>query len=192
MTMNKESLLPILMFEAKRQAIFLSPVKQRDWIDDLISAGYLGIVKGSKNFSPKNGASPQTYITYRIKGEIRDEIRNMIFHKRRKEAPYVLSLDAILEERSQEKDKEDILYRKEAFPPGLKAESPLFEECLFKETVSNFAFLRPRESLIMRLYYLNDLTMTEIAKRLCITESRVSQVHSKAVKSLQTLLKTAP
>lgn len=189
--MKNEELLPLLT-QVKKLAIILSFVKQKDLIDDLISAGHLGIVKGLKNYSSQKGASLKTYISYRIRGEIQDEIRNFFFYKRRRyQLPiHVISLDSLLEQRDQEEGHEDVLCRKESFPLGLKVEYPFFERALFNNIVSNFALLRPQESLTMELHYLKGFTMSEIAEKLDVTESRVSQIHKEAIKSLKTIYKT--
>jgi RNA polymerase sigma factor for flagellar operon FliA len=51
------------------------------------------------------------------------------------------------------------------------------------------ARLPERERLIMRLYYQQTLTMKQIAVRLAVDESRVSQLHSEALQRLKSLLK---
>ena len=48
------------------------------------------------------------------------------------------------------------------------------------------ACLPERERLIVTLYYQQDLTMKEIAARLQVDESRVSQLHAEAVQRLKT------
>jgi len=50
--------------------------------------------------------------------------------------------------------------------------------------------LPDKERLMISLYYYEELTMKEIGEVLGITESRVSQIHSKAVFRLRTRLKT--
>ena len=50
--------------------------------------------------------------------------------------------------------------------------------------------LPEKERLMVSLYYYEELTMKEIGEVLGITESRVSQIHSKAVFRLRTKLKT--
>lgn len=45
-----------------------------------------------------------------------------------------------------------------------------------------------KERLVMPLYYRSELTMKEVGQRLGITESRVSQLHSKALVRLRSLL----
>jgi RNA polymerase sigma factor for flagellar operon FliA len=49
--------------------------------------------------------------------------------------------------------------------------------------------LPEKERLMISLYYYEELTMKEIGEVLSITESRVSQIHSKAVFRLRTKLK---
>ncbi len=48
--------------------------------------------------------------------------------------------------------------------------------------------LPEKESLVLKLYYFNELTMKEVGKILGVTESRVSQLHSAAVLRLRGLL----
>ncbi|KAA3615482.1 MAG: FliA/WhiG family RNA polymerase sigma factor [Calditrichaeota bacterium] len=48
--------------------------------------------------------------------------------------------------------------------------------------------LPEQEKIVMALYYYEELTLREIGQVLNITESRVSQVHSKAVSTLRNLL----
>ena len=50
--------------------------------------------------------------------------------------------------------------------------------------------LPEKERLMVSLYYYEELTMKEIGEVLSITESRVSQIHSKAVYRLRTKLKS--
>lgn len=45
-----------------------------------------------------------------------------------------------------------------------------------------------KERLVMPLYYRSEMTMKEVGQRLGITESRVSQLHSKALVHLRNLL----
>jgi RNA polymerase sigma factor FliA len=51
--------------------------------------------------------------------------------------------------------------------------------------------LPERETLVIALYYFENLTLREIGEVLGVTESRVSQLHSKAVLRLRSRLKTA-
>lgn len=48
--------------------------------------------------------------------------------------------------------------------------------------------LPERERTVMELYYYSELTYKEIAEVLDVTESRISQIHTKAIAKLRTLL----
>ena len=54
--------------------------------------------------------------------------------------------------------------------------------------VSTIEQLPEQEKIVMALYYYEELTLREIGQVLHITESRVSQIHSKAVATLRNLL----
>lgn len=56
---------------------------------------------------------------------------------------------------------------------------------LLIEAIEN---LNEQEKLVMALYYYEELTLKEIGRVLNITESRVSQIHSKALESLKAAL----
>ena len=59
-----------------------------------------------------------------------------------------------------------------------------------KEIISEaIACLPKKEQLVLSLYYYDELTLKEIAKVLDLTESRISQIHSKAIISLRTKLR---
>ncbi len=52
------------------------------------------------------------------------------------------------------------------------------------------ADLSEKEQLVIALYYYEELTLKEIAKVFGLTESRISQIHSKAIIRLRAKLKT--
>jgi len=50
--------------------------------------------------------------------------------------------------------------------------------------------LSEKEQLVMSLYYFDELTLKEIAQVLNLTESRISQIHSKAIIKLRVKLRS--
>lgn len=52
--------------------------------------------------------------------------------------------------------------------------------------------LPDRDQLVLSLYYFDELTFKEIGKTLDVSESRVCQIHGRAVVSLQSLLNSDP
>ena len=49
--------------------------------------------------------------------------------------------------------------------------------------------LTPQEKLVISLYYFEELTLKEIGEVMVISESRVSQIHTRAVKKLRTMVR---
>lgn len=56
---------------------------------------------------------------------------------------------------------------------------------LIERITEHIQFIPEREQVLLQLYYLQDLNMKEIGLVLGITETRVSQLHSLAVKRLR-------
>jgi RNA polymerase sigma factor for flagellar operon FliA len=52
--------------------------------------------------------------------------------------------------------------------------------------------LPEREKLVITLYYYEELTLREIGEVLGVTESRVSQLHTKAILRLKARLSGTP
>ncbi|MEX2080803.1 MAG: FliA/WhiG family RNA polymerase sigma factor [Dehalococcoidia bacterium] len=59
------------------------------------------------------------------------------------------------------------------------------EQELFEDLAKAVKGLPEREKLVVSLYYVEHLTMKEIASVLFVSETRVSQLHSQAVKRLR-------
>lgn len=61
---------------------------------------------------------------------------------------------------------------------------------LIAQIARHIQFIPEREQLLLQLYYLQDLNMKEIGQVLGITETRVSQLHSLAVKRLRSRMES--
>ena len=72
---------------------------------------------------------------------------------------------------------------------GLTPEEETVRIKLTEQIASEIDKLAEKERLVISLYYYEELTMKEIAGVLEITESRVSQLHSSAVKKMKKRLK---
>ena len=86
----------------------------------------------------------------------------------------------------------------DAFPwaianQSLEAPTP-FNEVRIKElkkaVAEALSKLSEKEQLVMSLYYFDELTLKEIAQVLDLTESRISQIHSKAIIKLRVKLRS--
>jgi len=98
------------------------------------------------------------------------------------------SLDAELSEDSGDTQMSNV--------PASIEDEPLFR-CLQGETrqrlIDAIEGLPEKERMVLTLYYYEEITMKEIGLTLGVVESRVSQLHSAAVKRLRaSLVQTAP
>ncbi|MEK6590081.1 MAG: FliA/WhiG family RNA polymerase sigma factor [Nitrospinota bacterium] len=232
-TAEKDSLIieysPLIRYIALRIAVRLPPHIE---IDDLISAGVIGLIDAIEKYDPSKETKFRTYAEIRIKGAILDELRSLDWVPRtvRQRANNLASAYAELEqELGRAADDEEIakylgigmeefqetLINARGIPfisiEDLGGKSPDGEkrdllECLagtkdadpqtlarmneIKEIIARSIDELPKnERLLVSLYYYEDLTMKEIGEVMGITESRVSQIHTKAVLRLKGKLK---
>ncbi len=79
------------------------------YLDDLISAGNIGLIDAAKKFDKDKNVSFQTYAKYRIKGAILDELRDMDFYSRnmRQKVQDIEKAIAKIEKKEQREAKEE-------------------------------------------------------------------------------------
>jgi RNA polymerase sigma factor for flagellar operon FliA len=75
---------------------------------------------------------------------------------------------------------------------GPNPESALADTELREAVAESISRLPEREKLVITLYYYEELTLREIGDVLGVTESRVSQLHTKAILRLKARLSGAP
>ena len=79
----------------------------------------------------------------------------------------------------------------DAAPRADGADAALEERTLRDHMRTEIKKLPDRERTVLVLYYEENLTLSEIGEVLGVTESRVSQIHSKAVLQLRSRLAAA-
>lgn len=98
---------------------------------------------------------------------------------------YVVSLDDVLALEDGELQREDTLEDGSPSALDLLEQTEEVEQVLLA-----LKRLPERECLLLSLYYYEGLTLKEIGKVLGVTESRVSQLHGRALSLLRAELKT--
>ena len=201
-------------------------------LNDLVSAGILGLLDAIEKFDPNRGVKFKTYAELRIKGAILDSLRNLDWaprslRKKSKDLERVyreleqrfgrpatdkevcesmeisleefyelvdqikgLNLGSFQELASQEDDKNSEPLVK--YIPDAPQMDPffLFHKSEIQNILSGAVDALPKkERLVVSLYYFDELTMKEIGKVLGVNESRVSQLHTKAMLRLRTKLR---
>lgn len=220
---------PLVKYTAQRMAINLP--KSVD-VNDLISAGVMGLIKAVEAFDPAREVKFETFGTHKIRGAILDELRALdwvprsvrqksralqkAYTKLENEIgrmPYddevaaelgisikefeemlsdvtpttILSLEEARDDHGGDSKQLKIMDVIED-PQGTNPLKELgFEETkrILKESITA---LPEKEKLVIALYHYEELTLKEIGEVLNISESRVSQIHSKAIIKLRSRL----
>ena len=196
-------------------------------VDDLVSAGTLGLVQALECFDLSRGLAFSTYAMRRIRGSILDELRSRdwvprsVRAKGRQMATVVaglqgrlgrapepqevageLSLDMPTYWRWKEAVDGAVLVSLHGSVTSDHYESASLEETLVDnsiplpgagltqdETVATLrlaiGMLPAKERTVLALYYYEELNLRQIAEVLHVTESRVSQIRTQALKRLR-------
>lgn len=141
-------------------------------VRDLVQEGWLGAMKAVDRFDPEKGRL-NTFADYKIQGRIRDYQRAVDPLSRRERA----EVKAGKEEPVRFGELHDQIPERRR--PNTVA-NLILADLLAK------AGLAPREKRILHEYYFEGLPMKEIGRGLGIIESRVSQIHARALLKLRT------
>src|ERR1700712_508890 len=179
---------------------------------DLISYGLGGLISAIERFELEREIKFETYAITRIKGAIIDELRSLDWVPRsvRARARAIERANTKLEHKLQRAptdeemahelemsvgDFQDALLQisnstiaalAELQDPGAPDPAAVMDQTDLKDRIADaIARLPEREKLVVALYYYENLTLREIGEVLGVTESRVSQLHTKAVLRLR-------
>ena len=193
---------------------------QRIELNELLSAGTLGLIESLGKFRPELKIKFETYAENRIKGAMLDELRRMDWFSRGLRRRVRMLEEAIRRIEHQtgrpatqddiqkmtglsEKDVDvglgalqnqlclslDAISENFSVDKRTHLEDEPYQSAVLQEIIDKIALLidelTPREKLVLSLYYSEELNMNETAEVMGITEGRVSQLHSQALKKLR-------
>lgn len=193
-------------------------------LDDLVSAGSVGLLSAAENFDPARGLAFSTFAMPRIRGAILDDLRSQdqVPRSVRRKARAMTEARAKVTQRAGH----DITEREVAAELGVgvetiwdwradvaaadrvsieahsastddngcawqfaaddeAADETVAREDLAEKLRTALETLPARERQVLALYYYEDLTQQQIAQVLHVTESRVSQLRTQAIKRLR-------
>lgn len=206
--MDKHSLwqryVPLVRHEALRLQVRLPASVE---LDDLLQAGGIGLLNAVDRYDALQGTAFTTYAVQRIRGAMLDELRSRDWVPRsvRRNAREVAErLGIAVEEYRQmlldtnnsqlfsyDEWREEHGDSIELVTDEHQQENPLhhlMEGNLRQRVMEAIEALPEREQLVLTLYYQEELNLKEIGAVLEVGESRVSQLHSQAIKRLRTKL----
>ena len=152
-------------------------------MDDLISIGTIGLIKGVNTYKAEKGVKLSSYVSRCIENEIL-----MNFRGKRKSAGDVSISEALdLEEEGGALSYLDVLAQEDDLAERLGNE----EQCrLLRKAVDTV--LTPREAEIVRLRYGlgggESLTQRQVSQRFRISRSYVYRIEKKALEKLRDAL----
>jgi RNA polymerase sigma factor for flagellar operon FliA len=187
---------------------------------DLVSEGIIGLMDAIDKFQPERGLQFQTYAVPRIRGAIIDGLRATDWVPRsvRDKIRDIERAQVALESRfGRTATDEEIaaemeisvgelrrIYGKVSYTSlasidelgGVEDLSPISADVLEDDETRTVLLqavkgLAERDRIIVALYYFEGLTLSEIGQVLGVTESRVSQLHTRAALALRAKLTTA-
>jgi len=155
--------------------------------DDLEAAGVVGLIQAVDRFDPGRGIPFEGYATLRVRGAILDEVRRLDERSRdaRRLAPEdeqrgPVSLE-FLQERGEMGDPAELA----------EVDARVAHDGLRDDVERALAAIPVRERSILASYYSDGLTLATIGRRLGISEARVSQLHTRAIAQLRSVLGVA-
>ena len=175
----------ILIEHNLRLVVFLAKKYENTGIDleDLVSIGTIGLIKGINTFSKSKNIKLATYASRCIDNEI------LMYLRKNKKIKSEVSIDASLslDGEGNELHLEDVL----GTAPDIVSKE-IEEEAEKKIMMNEILHLKPRDRDIMILRYglLNnkELTQKEVAEKLGISQSYISRIEKKVIKRLKTLV----
>ena len=184
--------------------------------EDLVSYGIFGLIDAIDKFDCLKEVKFETYASLRIRGAILDQIRKMdwiprTIRQRQKKIDAVIkeveqttgrsatdediamglgiSAEEYLDWQSQMKITGLVSLNEYSRHTTARFDGP--EESVEKEELTKvlgeaLELLTEKEKKVVTLYYYEDLTLKEISNILEVSESRVSQLHTRALQKMKT------
>ncbi len=210
--------LPLVHLHAAQLAAGLPRHVSRE---DLVQSGVLGLLEALRRFDPGRGIKFETYAGRRIRGAMLDELRRLswlprsLFKQMRDLDRASQSLAGSLGREPSEDElasemgislrelqkKVKQIYKSTLLPledklrvPGPDNECAL-DDIIAREEKEILAraidSLEERYRLVLALYYQENLKLKEIGLVLGVTESRVCQLHARAVEKLRMMMEAS-
>lgn len=170
--------------------------------EELEAYGRLGLIEAAQRFDPKFSCNFKTYAYYRVKGAILDALR---YDKSLRDDRTLLYMDGVNSYMEagvirEHADDDYNSFRELRNGIGSLATIHLLTEYCSDsekkylsnenntEIVMSLTKLNEKERDIIRMFYFEDASFSDIAKKLGMSISAVSRIHKKAIERLRSIL----
>ncbi|EPZ8122882.1 RNA polymerase sigma factor FliA [Yersinia enterocolitica] len=157
----------------------IDELRERDWVPRRVRSNGREIAATIQRIEQENGSVATEAEIAASMGVKLHEYQQMLADTNTSQ---LYSLDELLEEYSDSVEQPDIQHEM------LNPLHEIIKGNLTKQISREIKALPEREQLLLNLYYQQELNMKEIGVLFDITETRVSQLHSQAIKRLRARL----
>ncbi len=162
---------------------------------DLVSSGVIGLAEAWERYDSSRGVAFEAYAVPRVRGAIIDAIRASDWvprkarqRSRRTGEPVAMLVSLDGARTDGESDSHADKLADDGCPiPG----ADLLSAERRQELIITLNRLPEREKMIVTQHYFHGVQLAEIARQLGVTESRVSQLHGRALRMLREGLEAA-
>lgn len=152
-------------------------IRKNDWMPRNYHKNRQSIENAWQQLSEKLGHAPSDE---EIAGYLKMNLKKYRRIQRMSTMMNVLSLDMIT---GREEDGQSIQIPND--DSSIQPEEAFFQGETVKMLTEAVDKLKEREKLVVSLYYVEELSMTQIAQVLSVSEPRISQIHSEAIRKLK-------
>jgi RNA polymerase sigma factor for flagellar operon FliA len=187
--------LPFVEALARRMA---STMPHSIDVGDLVQDGVIGLIDAAHRFDEGRGIKFETFAERRIRGAMIDALRRDAWPRgvrrvrRELEAGRTIVRIHTIESTSPLATSETV--DEACLPTALVPSEPEAPDAAYErgemqdKVRTAIESLPPREQKVISLYYYGDVTMKQIGAEIGVNESRVSQLHARAIKRLRVVL----
>ena len=162
------------------KGVIIDELRKMDWVPTSVRRDIHKIENAIQTLAIKQGREPKDFEVAR---ELGIDVDSYYRKVTRASGIGLLSLDYVMSGNTGAKVSQQM----SGFVSPL---NELTQKELKDVIAKSLAQLSKKEQLVISLYYYDELTLKEIGQVLNLTESRISQIHSKVIIKLRTRLKS--
>lgn len=164
------------------RGMIIDIIRKNDWMPRNYHKQYRSIEDARIELAERFGRLPTDE---EIAGYLKMDIRKCQRLQRMSTMVNVLSLDMVT---SREEEGQSVQIRSDDVDS--QPESAYMKDEAVKTLTDAVNKLKDKEKMVISLYYVDELNMTQIAQVLNVSEPRISQIHSSAIHKLKTYMNT--